>query len=255
MRKSAVVVKLGGTTIGEEHDVLSEIATLGRERPLVVVHGGGKRLTLWLERLGVESHFDAGLRVTDDAALDVAVAVLGGLVNAELVAALLDMGAEAVGLSGVDGGMIRGPRSERLGRVIARPDTDAALLSMLLQSGRLPVVAPMGIDEDGLICNVNADDAAASISAAIGGELVLLTDTDGVRDAEGRRIAELTPAAAEQLIESGVIAGGMVPKVRCALRAIGPGSRASRAVVADGRRPNALRGALYEGLGTGFRIS
>lgn len=254
MSAGPVVVKLGGTTIAEQHDVLAEIAALRVTRPVVVVHGGGKRLTLWLDRLGVESHFDGGLRVTDDAALEVAVAVLGGLVNAELVTELIALGAPAVGIRGVDAGMLRGTRSQRLGRVIAEPTTDAALLASLLDSERLPVVAPMGLDTDGRICNVNADDAAASISATMGGELVLLTDTDGVRDAAGERIVELTPAAAETLIETGVIAGGMVPKVRCALRAIGPGSRASRAVIADGRSRGALHGALQESSGTGFRI-
>jgi acetylglutamate kinase len=249
-----VVIKLGGTTIAEEQDVLEEIVAERGQRPVVVVHGGGKRLTLWLERLGVESHFDAGLRVTDDAALEVAMAVLGGLVNAELVAALLKLGADAVGVRGIDAGSLRGPRSQRLGRVIPEPITEPALMITLLESGHLPVVAPMGLDEDGLVCKKNADDAAASISAAIGGELVLLTDTDGVRGADGDRIAELTPAAAERLIDDGVIAGGMVPKVRCALRAIGPGSLASRAVIADGRSSKALHGALHDGRGTGFRL-
>lgn len=255
MTDGPIVVKLGGTTLAEQQDVLAEIAELRRARPVIVVHGGGKRLTEWLDRLGVVSHFDEGLRVTDQATLEVALAVLGGLVNAELVTELVHLGAPAVGIRGVDEGMLSGVRSARLGRVIAEPVTDPALLFMLLEAQRLPVVAPMGLDTDGLICNVNADDAAASISAAVGGELVLLTDTDGVRDAAGERINELTPAAAEALIDGGIIAGGMVPKVRCALRAIGPGSRATRAVIADGRRSGALRGALVEGHGTGFRIS
>jgi acetylglutamate kinase len=249
-----VVVKLGGTTIVEEQAVLGEIAIEQRERPVIVVHGGGKRLTVWLDRLGVKSHFDDGLRVTDEPALEVAVAVLGGLVNAELVTALRGLDADAVGVRGVDGGLISGPRSKRLGRVIAEPRTDAALLGTLLDGGRLPVVAPMGIDDDGLLCNVNADDAAASISAAVGGELLLLTDTDGVRGADGERIEELSPGAAEQLIASGVIAGGMVPKVRSALRALGPGSQAERAVIADGRSAAALHDALHGYGGTGFRL-
>ena len=217
MSGGPVVVKLGGTTIAEQRDLLGEIAQEQRRSRIVVVHGGGKRLTLWLDRLGVESRFEAGLRVTDDAALEVALAVLGGLVNGELVAALRGLGVDAVGVRGIDGGMLRGPRFEPLGRVIAEPLTDASLLEDLLAARRLPVVAPLGLDADGLICNVNADDAAASISAALGGELLLLTDTDGVRGADGARIDELTTAEAEQLIGDGVIAGGMVPKVRCAL--------------------------------------
>ena len=255
MTGTAVVVKLGGTTIAEQRDVLAEIVAEHRSRPIVIVHGGGKRLTSWLERLSVESHFDEGLRVTDEVTLEVAVAVLGGLVNAELVTELLALGADAVGVRGVDGAMIRGPLAPRLGRVITEPRTDGSLLTTLLGSGRLPVVAPMGLDPDGRICNVNADDAAASISAALGCDLVLLTDTDGVRGADGERIAELTPPGAEQLIERGVIAGGMVPKVRCALRAISAGSNASRAVIADGRISGALHAALHEGSGTSFGVS
>ena len=255
MSGSPVVVKLGGTTIAEQQDVLREIAAERQQRPVVVVHGGGKRLTSWLERLGVESRFDDGLRVTDEATLEVAVAVLGGVVNTELVVALRHLGADAVGVRGVDGALITGSRSARLGRVIAEPQTDGTLLTTLLETGRLPVVAPMGIDDEGLLCNVNADDAAAAISASLGGELLLLTDTDGVRDADGERIGELTPAAAERLIESGTIAGGMVPKVRSALRALGPGSHAERAVIADGRSRAALHGALYGDGGTGFRVS
>jgi acetylglutamate kinase len=250
---STLVVKLGGTTIAEEREVLREVATARQERPVVVVHGGGKRLTEWLARLGVASRFEAGLRVTDDAALEVALAVLGGVVNGELVAALRSMGADAVGLRGLDGGLIRGPRAPGLGRVIGEPRTEPSLLRTLLDAGRLPVVAPLGLDDGGVICNVNADDAAASISTALGGELVLLTDVDGVRASDGQRIAELTSTQAEGLIADGVIAGGMVPKVRSALRAIGPGSGATRAIVADGRVPGALRRALEESAGTSFR--
>ncbi len=254
MSGTPVVVKLGGTTIIEQQDVLREIVEERRERPVVIVHGGGKRLTDWLERLGVESQWDSGRRVTDDATLEVFLAVISGVINAELTEALLGLGAEAVGLRGIDRGMIRGPRADGLDRVISEPMADAAVLLTLLDAGYLPVLSPMGLDPEGRICNVNADDAAAAVSAALGGELVLMTDTDGVRGADGERIVELTPSAAAQLIEEGVIAGGMLPKVHSALRAIGPGSRAERSVIADGRSTDALRRALHEGAGTGFRI-
>ena len=224
MSELPVVVKLGGTTIAEQQDVLREIVAERRERPVVVVHGGGKRLTDWLLRLGVESRWDAGRRITDDATLEVFLAVISGVVNAELTAVLLELGAEAVGVRGMDRGMISGPRAERLDRVISEPTADPALLETLLRAGYLPVLSPMGLDPDGHICNVNADDAAAAVSAALGGELLLLTDTDGVRGAEGERIPELTPHEVARLIDGGVIAGGMVPKVNAALRAIGPGS-------------------------------
>jgi acetylglutamate kinase len=260
-----VVVKLGGTTIAEEQDVLREVVAERRSRPIVVVHGGGKRLTEWLTRLGVSSRFEAGRRITDEATLEVFLAVIGGVVNAELTVALRDLGADAVGVRGIDGGTIRGERAEGLGLVIAEPVADPGFLRTLLEAGHLPVLAPMGLDPDGRICNVNADDAAAALAAALGADLLLLTDTDGVRDAAGARLPELTPEDAERLIADGVIDGGMVPKVRSALRALGPsapggGSAGStgraggrRAVIADGRAVGAIRRALHEGAGTSVR--
>ncbi len=251
---SPVVVKLGGTTIVEQQDILREIVEERRRRPVIVVHGGGKRITEWLDRLGVASRFEAGRRVTDDATLEVFLAVMGGVINAELTAELLALGADAVGVRGIDGHTIRGARAAGLGLVIAEPVADASLVWALLADGRLPVLTPMGLDPEGHVCNVNADDAAAALSASLGGELVLMTDTDGVRGADGQRIERLTPDEAERLIAEGVISGGMVPKVRSALRALGPGSHAERAVIADGRTRAALRRALHEGSGTGFRI-
>ena len=252
MNATAATVKLGGTTIIEQQDVLREIVEERATRPVVVVHGGGKRLTEWLERLGVESQWNQGRRVTDEATLEVFLAVIGGVINAELTEALLALGARAVGVRGIDDGMIRGPRAEGLDRVISEPVADASVLRALLDAGYLPVVTPMGLGPDLRICNVNADDAAAAISASLGGELVLMTDTDGVRDADGERIPELTPAQAARLIDEGVIAGGMVPKVSSALRALGEGSEAERSVIADGRTERALHRALHEGAGTRF---
>ncbi len=254
MSGTPVTVKLGGTTIVEQQDVLREIVAERATRPLVVVHGGGKRLSQWLERMGVESHWNQGRRVTDEATLEVFLAVISGVINAELTEALLALGARAVGARGIDDGMIRGPRAEGLDRVISEPVADGAVLRALLEAGYLPVVTPMGLDPDGRVCNVNADDAAAAISGSLGGELVLLTDTDGVRGADGQRIPELSPAEAARLIDDGIIAGGMVPKVGSALRALDAGSLAQRSVIADGRSSGALRRALHEGAGTGFRL-
>ena len=255
MSGSPVTVKLGGTTIVEQQDVLLEIVEERAARPVVIVHGGGKRLTEWLERLGVESRWNQGRRVTDETTLEVFLAIISGVINAELTEALLGLGAKAVGVRGIDDGMIRGPRAEGLGRVISEPVADAAVLRALLAAGYLPVLTPMGLDPDGRVCNVNADDAAAAVSASLGGELVLMTDTDGVRGADGERIPELTAADATRLIDEGVIAGGMVPKVSSALRALGHGSRAERSVIADGRTRQALHRALHEGAGTGFRLA
>ena len=243
------MVKLGGTTLAEQTQTLRDVAQRSRTQRIVLVHGGGKRLTEWLGRMGVESHFEGGLRVTDDAALEVALGVLRGVINAELVAVLRDLGADAVGWSGVDGATLRGDRVPGLGRVVSIGAVRTELLDLLLERGALPVVAPAALDLDGVICNVNADDAAAALAGALGARLVLLTDADGVRDADGQRIPTLTTEASERLIEDGVIAGGMVPKVRCAVRAIDSGAR--QVVIADGAAAGALDRALDDaGFGT-----
>lgn len=240
-----VVVKLGGTTLADQRQVLEEVAALSRRRPVVLVHGGGRRITEWLERLGVPSRFEGGLRVTDTASLEVAAAVLRGVVNSELVAALRGLGVDAVGLSGVDGGLLIAERIEELGLVAHVVGLRRDLLDGLLVAGQVPVVAPLARDEHGIVCNVNADDAAAGIAAGLGArQLVLLTDVDGVRDASGRGLPTLTAAEAEELIESGVIGGGMVPKIRAALAALGiPGSEA---IIADAAAPGALVRALED---------
>jgi acetylglutamate kinase len=240
-----VVVKLGGTTLAEQQQVLAEVAAVARKRPIVLVHGGGKRMTEWLERLGVPTRFEGGLRVTDPAALEVAAAVLRGVVNSELVAALRDVGCDAVGLSGVDGGLLVAERIPELGLVARVVGLRRDLLDAILVGGQVPVVAPLARDEDGIVCNVNADDVAAGIAAGIGArQLVLLTDVDGVRDAEGRRLDTLTVAEAETLIDSGVIAGGMVPKIRAALAALAWDG--AEAVIADASADRALERALTD---------
>ncbi len=179
-----LVVKLGGTTIADQRQVLKEVAAVSRRRPVVLVHGGGKRVTEWLERLGVPSTFEGGLRVTDAQSLEVAAAVLRGVVNSELVSGLRDLGVDAVGLSGVDGGLLVAERIPHLGLVASVVGLRRDLLDSILVGGQVPVVAPLARDSDGIVCNVNADDAAAGIAAGIGArQLVLLTDVDGVRDA------------------------------------------------------------------------
>ncbi|HUG48264.1 MAG TPA: acetylglutamate kinase [Candidatus Limnocylindria bacterium] len=248
------VLKLGGTTLAEQRATLAEVAALSAERQLVVVHGGGKRLTDWLERLSVESRFEGGLRVTDDDGLEVALAVLGGLVNGELVAALRAAGADAVGLTGVDGGLLVGRRNPSLGRVATVTGARPTLVYALLAGRLLPVVAPLALDESGVICNVNADDAAAGLAGALHARLVLLTDVDGVRDAAGRPLRSLDELAVEQLITDGVIHGGMLPKVRGALAVLRSGG--SEVVIADGGQPEAVRRALDDpDFGTRIRAS
>jgi len=240
-----LVIKLGGTTIADQSQVLGEVAAIARRRPVVLVHGGGKRITEWLERMGVPSTFEGGLRVTDAASLEVAAAVLRGVVNSELVAGLRDLGVDAVGLSGVDGGLLITERIPNLGFVARVVGLRRDLLDAILVGGQVPVVAPLARDEDGIVCNVNADDVAAGIAAGLGArQLVLLTDVDGVRDADGRRLDTLTVPEAEHLIDAGVIAGGMVPKIRAALGALGWDG--AEAIIADSSAPNALERALTD---------
>jgi acetylglutamate kinase len=240
-----LVVKLGGTTIADQAQVLAEVAVVARRRPIVLVHGGGRRITEWLERLGVPSRFEDGLRVTDAQSLEVAAAVLRGVVNSELVAGLRDLGVDAVGLSGVDGGLLIAERVPGMGLVAHVVGLRRDLLDALLVGGQVPVVAPLARDEHGLVCNVNADDVAAGIAAGLGArQLILLTDVDGVHAADGTRIETLTVGEAESLIESGVIAGGMVPKVRAALGALAWAE--AEAVIADSSAPRALERALAD---------
>src|SRR5215210_4470076 len=209
-----LVVKLGGTTISDQAQVLREVAVVARRRPVVLVHGGGKRITEWLDRLGVPSRFEAGLRVTDAAALEVAAAVLRGVVNSELVSTLRDLGVDAVGLSGVDGGLLVAERVPNVGLVAHVVGLRRDLIDAILVGGQVPVVAP----------------------------LALLTDVDGIRNASGTRLDTVTSDEAESLIERGVIGGGMVPKVRAALAALT--WHGSEAVIADSSAPHALARAL-----------
>lgn len=240
-----LVLKLGGTTLADQAHVLDEVATVARQRPVVLVHGGGKRITEWLERLGVPSRFEGGLRVTDQAALDVAAAVLRGVVNSELVSDLRDRGVDAVGLSGVDGGFMIAERMPHLGLVAHVVGVRRDFLDQLLVAGQVAVVAPLARDEQGIVCNVNADDAAAGIAAGLGArQLVLMTDVAGVKDAAGQTLSTMTSDEAEGLIAAGVVNGGMVPKIRAALQALNwPGAEA---VIADSSDPHALTRALTD---------
>lgn len=238
-----VVLKLGGTTLAEQRQVLAEVATVARRRPVVIVHGGGKRMTEWLDRLGVPTRFEGGLRVTDAAAIEVAAAVLRGVVNSELVTALHDVGVDAVGLSGVDGGLLVGERVAGIGLVAHVVGIKRDLLDAILVGGQVPVVAPLARDEAGIVCNVNADDAAAGLAAGLGArQLILMTDVDGIRGPDGAKLTSISAADAEALIAAGTISGGMVPKVRAALAGItAPGAEA---VVCDAAAPGALVRAL-----------
>lgn len=246
-----VVIKLGGS-VGPGETVLQEVAWLQAlgVRPLLV-HGGGPLITRWLDRIGKETHFVDGLRHTDEETLDVARMVLIGLVNSQLVAQLGALGARALGLSGADGRLLLGRvKDPRLGLVGEVERVDATVLGALLDQGFLPVIAPIAVTEAGQCLNVNADTAAGVIAAAVGaGELLFLTDVPGIQDRDGARLSRLTTAQCDALAASGVIHGGMLPKVDACARAARGGATSH---IVDGRPPYAiLRQLCAEGsLGT-----
>lgn len=246
------VVKIGGSTLGSHDTSLADIAALHQEgHRFVVVHGGGSTISEWLKRHGVDSRFVRGLRVTDEATLDVVVAVLGGLVNKRLVAELQALGARATGLSGADDGLLRARRYDpELGFVGEVTEVAADSLRAAVEAGSIAVVAPLAIEVDGeafqpQLLNVNADTAAGELAAALAAErLVFLTDVAGVMNAGGDVISELGAAEVENLVRDGVVAGGMVPKVKAALRGASSGAQA---LILDGRASGALRTVFEAG--------
>jgi acetylglutamate kinase len=230
-RSDVVVLKIGGSVGGEPDGTLEAVVALhDAGHPLVVVHGGGPLVGEWAERVGLETRFVRGLRVTDEPTRDVALAVLGGLANGRIVAALIARGVPAVGLRGIDGGMLRADReAAELGYVGTVTLVDSALLEELLDAGRVPVVAPAALArDDNEILNVNGDAAAGAIAASIGARLlVFITDVPGVRGKDGRVIARLDADRARSLVDDGTIEGGMLPKVEACLIAAAAGCRAA----------------------------
>lgn len=225
------MLKIGGSVGAETDAALDAVVALNDAgHPLVVVHGGGPLVGEWAERLGMETRFVRGLRVTDGETRDVALAVLGGLANGRIVAALVARGVPAVGLTGIDGGMLRAEREEpELGLVGRVTLVDSALLEELLEGGRIPVIAPAALArDDGEILNVNGDAAAGAIAASLAARLlVFVTDVPGVRGKDGRVIAQLDADRARSLVDDGTIEGGMLPKVEACLIAAAAGCRAA----------------------------
>lgn len=249
--QDTIVVKIGGSTLGSHDTTLADVAELARrEMQPVVVHGGGAMISDWLKRLGVPTRFEKGLRVTDEASLDVVVGVLAGVVNKQLVKSLQALGVNAVGLTGADGGLLRCRiADEALGFVGEIEIVDATMLKQLIDQGTVPVVAPIGLlyerfrPADQLL-NINADTAAGAIAAALGASwLVFMTDVPGVKD-EGDVIVELDEKRARRLMEAGVIEGGMIPKVEACLHAAALGCRA---VIVDGQQEHVLLGLIEGG--------
>lgn len=228
--RETVILKIGGSVADGADAAVAAITSLhDAGRPLVVVHGGGPLIGEWSERFGLPSRFVRGLRVTDEPTRDVAIAVLGGLANKTLVAALLARGVPAVGVSGVDGGILRAEREDaELGLVGRVTLVDSSLLEDLVERGRVPVVAPAAIGPAGEILNVNGDTAAGAIAASLGARLLaFVTDVPGVRAKDGRIVARLDRHRSMALVEDGTIAGGMLPKIEACLLAVSSGCEAA----------------------------
>ena len=224
----------------------------------VIVHGGGPRIGATLERLGKQSTFVDGLRVTDDETMDVVEMVLGGKVNHEIVELVQQGGGRAIGLTGSDGGMIRVKRRMKDGRDIGRVGevigVDASAITAVADAGFVPVIAPIGVGDDGKTYNVNADEAAAAIAAALAAEkLMLLTDVPGVLDGEGRMIQQLSRERAQLLVREGVIKGGMIPKIECCAAALNGG--VARAHIVDGRVLHAVLLEIFTDGGVGTLLT
>jgi acetylglutamate kinase len=249
-----VVIKIGGSIHGDG-TALEDVVTLARlgVKP-VVVHGGGPMISEWQGRMGLEPKFVDGRRYTDEVTLDLARMVLIGKANSDLVAHLVSLGGRAVGLSGIDGGLIRAKlRDPKLGLVGEVTHVDLGPVKALMDAGYLVVVAPSATDDDGQPLNVNADSIAGDIARALGAEkLVMFTDVDGVKDKGGNVLSALTIEQANAYIASGEISGGMIPKVEACVRAL---DTVPRAHILDGRVPHALLGELFTDAGVGTMIT
>ncbi len=258
-RNQVILVKIGGVALGSNDTTIEDIVHLQQQgEQLVVVHGGGKLITEWLKLHGVTSRFVGGQRVTDKDSLAVAVAVLAGLVNKEIVAAVNQLGGRAIGISGVDGALTQCRiEDEKLGYVGRVVEVNTELLDTLLQAGYVPVIAPLGIyafdrpDDAPHVLNINGDIFASEVAAAIGAEqLVFLTDVPGICDRSGNLLSRLSVSEAEELVTSGVASGGMIPKIQGCIRAV---DIAAATCIIDGRQPHALRQQI-EGRGGGTTI-
>lgn len=267
-----IVIKYGGSAMvddelkrGFARDIV--LMKLVGMNP-VVVHGGGPQIGKLLERIGKESKFVQGMRVTDSETMDIVEMVLGGLVNKNIVSLINQHGGKAVGLSGKDGGLIRAkkmllktePGSKLpseiidIGHVGEVTSIDPEVVALLDKNDFIPVIAPIGVGEDGQAYNINADIVAGKLAITLQAEkLILLTNTVGVLDSEDKLLTGLSAKEVDALVENGVIAGGMLPKVDCALDAVKSGVRAAHII--DGRVPHALLLEIFTDQGVGTLIN
>ena len=260
--EKTMVVKYGGNAMINEElkdAVMTDLTLLSIcGIRVVLVHGGGPEITDMLKRTGKESRFGNGLRYTDKETMDIVQMVLGGKVNKDLVLNLQRKGGRAIGLSGLDGGMIKAEKisDADLGYVGDVTTVDVTPINDALSGGYIPVIATMGSDADGVVYNINADTAAARIAAALNAEkFILLTDTRGLlrdKDDESTLIPVVNVSDVPSLIREGIISGGMIPKIDCCVEAVRRGVQ--RANIIDGRIPHSILVELFSdaGIGTMF---
>ncbi|MBI9080585.1 MAG: acetylglutamate kinase [Pseudodesulfovibrio sp.] len=231
----------------------------------VVVHGGGPQIGTMLKALNIESQFREGYRVTDDATMDVVEMVLVGKVNKEIVNLINLHGGQAVGLSGKDGMLLKAEPKELsiekkdappeiidLGKVGEVQSVNTKLIHSLQRDGFIPVIAPVGVDDKGITYNINADTVAGAVATALGAKrLHLLTDVEGLIDTDGKLISSLTTKEAFECIESGIITGGMIPKIKCCIEAV---ANVEKAAIIDGRVKNCILLELFTKSGIGTEV-
>lgn len=261
--KKIMVVKYGGSAMIDEElkrDVIQDVVLLKLIgfKP-IIVHGGGKEISRWVDKVGMDTKFINGLRVTDAETMELAEMVLAK-VNKELVAMVQSMGVKAVGVSGKDGGLLMAekkcPNGADIGFVGDVKKVDTKILKDLLEKDFLPIVFPIGMDEDGVSYNINADEAASAIAKALKAEkLAFLSDVEGVRkDPEDPDsvLSELYTQEAQDLVDEGIITGGMLPKIKNCIEAINEG--VSRVHIMDGRIPHGLLLEIFTNKGIGTAI-
>lgn len=255
---AVVVIKFGGHAMGTDEAMQSFARDIVLMQQVgvnpVIVHGGGPMINEMLDKLGIESSFVDGKRVTDAATIEVVEMVLSGRVNKRIVQAINSEGGRAVGMSGKDANMIVcDPANPALGFVGEPVEVTPDVLHQMHEAGIIPVVAPIGTGREGETFNINGDTAAGAVAAALNADrLLLLTDVSGVKDATGEVVTELTIEHIETLKADGVVAGGMIPKTETAVTAVKNGVRA--AVILDGRAPNACLLELFTEHGAGSII-